>query len=568
MGIRLGSIRVASYLGARRTGATLELNPNLTAICGPNNSGKTTLLSAISLLSGSLCSQLRMEQGSTISFGWMQAQGATEDIFNFYDQNGECFFDLDYFASYDLIQKFGSGVGDSLPREAAPISIGIAARIGQKRLQSLSVANEPIFMKDSETRYFKPSSGSGDYLLMTPRSRAFILLVEQLLVGRVVYFSSFRDLRPARQAGDDFDLNRLASGAGLISFVQSAMHPDLKDPVSRRRNILLREFEREFADFANFREFELSVPPSADELNAHVNGNAQPISRMGAGIGECLLIMLVSKLSRELPLLLNRSSVDVLMVEEPELHLHPRLQRTLLEYLIGYGRTNGTQVVFSTHSPTVLNVVQREGGSIYRTEWNESLRTIELHPANSTDQILKLLKDIGASPGDLLQAEKVLWVEGPHDIPVFREWIAKAPTFKNQVISFVSLGGDDSASDDFDVNQLKLLNPNAFVILDSERSGQGAPAANAREKTRQKCESVGIDCHLTERRNTESYFTVAAAATVYSTSVPATLDPFVKLRDQIPNFDKDDCGRIAAAMSWSDIESTDVGIAIERFLNS
>src|SRR6202035_188271 len=98
----------------------------------------------------------------------------------------------------------------------------------------------------------------------------------------------------------------------------------------------------------------------------------------------CLLIMLVSKLSKEMPVVLNRPSVDVVMVEEPELHLHPRLQRTLLEYLVSYGRANGTQLVFSTHSPTVLNVVQKEGGSICRTEWNESQRTIELHPANST----------------------------------------------------------------------------------------------------------------------------------------------------------------------------------------
>jgi len=115
------------------------------------------------------------------------------------------------------------------------------------------------------------------------------------------------------------------------------------------------------------------------------------------------------------------------------------MQRKLLTYLDSYG----VQLVVATHSTTVLNTIQNLGGRVFRTHLtNEETGTsIQTDAVSDSADLLSLLKEIGISAADVLQAEKALWVEGPHDIPVFKSWIEKAPSFRNQVVAVISVGG-------------------------------------------------------------------------------------------------------------------------------
>ncbi len=385
-------------------------------------------------------------------------------------------------------------------------------------------------------------------------------LPRNALKERIVSFPSFRFLKPAQGNEAMDNPNLMASGTGIISWVRAALSPDLRDPQSKRRHEMLREFEEEFCRFVGFRSFALSVPPVGDELNAHVDGRPLPTSRMGYGLGECLVMMLTAKLRTEL------RGYDVILIEEPELHLHTRLQRQLMEYLLGYADRSDLQLVVTTHSPTVLNVVQRSGGTIYRTALDEK-RAIRVNRADTSEQLQGLFREIGVSPGDIALAEKVLWVEGPHDVPVFREWMSKAPSFTNQNIPVLPVHGDSFSSDDFDVTQLTRLNPTLLVVLDSEKESAESNPKSARIRAVSKCEKNGIRCHLTDRRCTESYFSVRAVQTLYP-NAPGVLDPFQKLNEQVNGFSKYDCGEVAMAMDWSEIADTDIGQVLEEFLKS
>jgi hypothetical protein len=95
--------------------------------------------------------------------------------------------------------------------------------------------------------------------------------------------------------------------------------------------------------------------------------------------------------------------------------------------------------------------------------------------------------------------------------------------------------------------------------------GPNASPKESRIKTQQKCEKAGIPCILTERRATENYFTSAAIGKTYA-GVPKQIAPYRKLTEDIPSFSKDENGKIATAMDWSDLSSTDIGEAIEAFL--
>lgn len=46
------------------------------------------------------------------------------------------------------------------------------------------------------------------------------------------------------------------------------------------------------------------------------------------------------------------------LLDEPEIHLHPLLQLNVLEYMRGLASTNQTQFIFTTHSPTLLDALE------------------------------------------------------------------------------------------------------------------------------------------------------------------------------------------------------------------
>ena len=49
----------------------------------------------------------------------------------------------------------------------------------------------------------------------------------------------------------------------------------------------------------------------------------------------------------------DESFLDILLIEEPEAHLHPQLQIKLLQYLGDKAKENGIQVIVTTHSPVL-----------------------------------------------------------------------------------------------------------------------------------------------------------------------------------------------------------------------
>jgi hypothetical protein len=556
MGIKLRSLRFSNYLGVGPEPVALEFHPRCTVFCGPNNSGKTTMLSAISLLAETMRASSWVQVGPGFQISNTTAS-VSQEVFNFRSRASESIFE----SEIDVDRRLLSFSVDGDQTKPVQLALRIALAPGQKTLHHMTINSDPpVFAPKTRTDFFEPQP-NGIYYTQRDNRGAAILDLPKLLADRTAFFPSARNVGVEQGSSTD-DIAQLARGSGITSWVLNSMNPNPREGASVKRHELLKAFESEFGNFAGFSPCSLSV--GGNELNVHIDGHPIPISRLGAGVAECLIMMLVCKLARELAQILQRPPIEILLIEEPELHLHPRLQRLFLGYLLQYAEANDVQLILSTHSATVLNAVYSVG-TVHRTRFDDERRQVRVRSVAATDQLLALLKDIGASPGDVLQADKVLWVEGPHDIPVFQAWKSKAPSFQNQTVAVLSLGGDDPASDAFDINQLVTLNPNCLVVLDSERTGPSGSPKAARLTTQGKCQQAGITCLLTDRRATENYFTSRALASIYP-NVPPQIDPYAKLTNYIPSFSKDNNGMIAAAMDWSDLSSTDVGEAIEGFL--
>ncbi len=169
------------------------------------------------------------------------------------------------------------------------------------------------------------------------------------------------------------------------------------------------------------------------------------------------------------------------IIEEPETHLHPFLQRRLASRLGELAAKNKLQVFLSTHSPIFLhpsNWKVKDG--------NLAIFHVDGKTVNRIDNTLirhgRLLDDLGARVSDLLQANCVVWVEGPSDRIYIRLWLEKWCEYKNlrkpienihyvfsfyggSILSHFDAGPADEVNDA--VSMLKL-NRNSMVIMDRD----------------------------------------------------------------------------------------------------
>lgn len=114
----------------------------------------------------------------------------------------------------------------------------------------------------------------------------------------------------------------------------------------------------------------------------------------------------------------------ILMIEEPEVYLHPDLQRKMFLAMRGIARRN--QVLFTTHSPIMISELWAD----------ESLRLVKRKNGISTFEKISIpdvVTELGIKYEDVLNPKAVVFVEGSRDVE-FYEAIA------SQIVGGADLG--------------------------------------------------------------------------------------------------------------------------------
>jgi hypothetical protein len=127
------------------------------------------------------------------------------------------------------------------------------------------------------------------------------------------------------------------------------------------------------------------------------------IAQSGGGLRTFLSLMRI----------LDQSSAEVILLDEPDAHLHASQQAVILELLLDAASHLGRQVVIASHSPEIITRVP-----------TESLRWIDRDSTNAQggEDLDRLLERLGATPDIYISRselpEVLVYVEGVKDRPI------------------------------------------------------------------------------------------------------------------------------------------------------
>lgn len=157
---------------------------------------------------------------------------------------------------------------------------------------------------------------------------------------------------------------------------------------------------------------------------------------------------------------------NILLIEEPEAHIHTHIQKTLFSNL----KDSKTQVFVSTHSTHVSSVSQISRMNILSRGSREAL---VFQPSNklSSDEILHIERYLDAIRGNLLFAKSVILVEGDAEQIVIPELVKKVfgITLDEIGVSLVNIGSTGFENIAKIFNQDRIMKRCA-IITDGDKS--------------------------------------------------------------------------------------------------
>jgi ABC-type branched-subunit amino acid transport system ATPase component len=509
--------------------ATVVVRGGITAILGPNNAGKSSLLRFFFDLRDHFLSLTNADALAGTNFQPVNRMRQIENTEFFANSNErEMSIRVSLSGSERAAPIGGSSVDNTIPKS---IDIFLPRNAQGMRLQyNLDDRKlDGAYLQAGGTNQsfgpqgFQTQKGNETIAVdVRPYQRAFALLSDAIYIG------PFRNAVNVGTKDDYFDLS---IGEAFIKKWR-----DTKQGQDRRLHESARKITDDLQAIFGFRSLEINPSNNDQTVYFIVDGKSYRANELGAGISQFLLV-LATVASRK---------PAMLLIDEPELHLHSTLQSAFLTSIASY---TGFATIFASHSPGLARAAADYIYVVSKTGDASRIRDIE-----ATESVIKILPELAFSHTPEIGASMLLLVEGQTDIRVFQQFLRKLH-LDHKVLP-LHIGGGAMMKDDiaFELRELRRIGVEIFAVVDSDRKSASDSPSAAALVFKKACDAESIACHILDRHSTESYFSRRAIDIVY-TEAPPAFGPFEKAPK---GWQKGLNWRIAREMRLDELEGTDL----------
>ncbi|QBJ63528.1 AAA family ATPase [Pseudoalteromonas sp. DL-6] len=370
----------------------------ITLIFGPNSSGKSSIIQSLMMLKQTLCSESK--RGELITSGDSIVLGTYESLVNIQDNNKKMSFSLHYdgdhdaeefkntysynllfsnsskrsvkfeyrsFNNYSFLNKFNFSVVDKNIEKvnftvSAPIDAGSEVLYkldGAKSLRNAISQNYKLKSTDGnsytklDTELTKPFNISGRYNLPASRNEPSSILYEytEKVADDIGYvLDSLKYLGPLRSSPKKFyssetDVYQKGLGKQNLGLALRSLSVSKRDKINKFLKEFNIPYEIDIKDLGDIN----TGPLISLQLKDLRNNVVITPKDVGFGIGQVLPIIFEAVVS-------DKNSI---CVEQPEIHLHPRLQAHLADLFIDSVESGKNQWIVETHSEALMLRIQR-----------------------------------------------------------------------------------------------------------------------------------------------------------------------------------------------------------------
>lgn len=310
------------------------------------------------------------------------------------------------------------------------------------------------------------------------------------------------------------------------------------------QEMLLTALNQIFSPDIVFNEITTRFHSSTNQWEIFLGeANKGPIALSASGSGlKTVILTLLNLLIRPD---FEKTPVDlyIFSLEELENNLHPALQRNLFVYLEEFALSNKCHIFLTTHSNVAIDI------------FGSSEHSQILHVVRGEDGVVGnaytgdavghgVLDDLGVRASDLLQANGLIWVEGPSDRVYLKKWIdlwSNGELTEGRHYQFVFYGGSVLANIDASLPSAETkeaitafkINRNFAFICDSDRK---KPSSSLKPRVAQLIKEIADGramVWVTRCKEIENYIPKEAFEGVHGKTKLAQIGEFEAIQDYL-----------------------------------
>lgn len=310
------------------------------------------------------------------------------------------------------------------------------------------------------------------------------------------------------------------------------------------RNEAARKVEKQIQHIFELADLQINATPDQKGLQLFLNDRSFKLSEVGAGFTHFLVVLANVAVSKP----------TYILIDEPELGLHPSLQLDFLTTLASYAPTGG--VLFATHNVGLARAAAAQLIAVEKLSAFES----RIRPLEQVPRLSEFLGELSFGGYREFGFDKILLVEGPTDLLTVQQVLRVYG--KDHSVLLLHMGGNSlingTQATKVQLEEVKRISDHVFALIDSEKNLETDPLLSDRADFQEVCREAGIECKVLDRRATENYLNDRVVKKMKGPSFTA-LGPFEKIKSVQNGWSKSDNWLMAREMTGEEWDQTDLG---------